>query len=246
MKYPSEFPRQARARVEAETLRAHRALEQDVRGTESRRRDVPFIRCVMRVFLVFAREACEFGKKSGHRAWSDRELDQRCRDFLLSIVIDAWEDKAKDLGIRKMFSSGGWGYSLDDDARRKIEMSDEWKQYQELLLDAFESQSHPHLPIPASKGPSGALGRKTVRRNSKYEAIDKALRSIGESRPTSHEEVFRALDGRVPVPNAKPFAGAGGWFAGFKRDRGAAHAWLSKAWSRLHLAAFPRGPKCPK
>ena len=142
MKYPSEFPHDARARVEAETLRAYAALEQDVRGIESWRRDVPFIRCVMRVFIAFAREACEFGKKSNHRAWSDRELDQRCRDFLLEIVIDAWEHKAKDLGIRKMFSSThNWGYSLDDDARRKIEKSPEWKEYQELLLDAFESQS---------------------------------------------------------------------------------------------------------
>jgi hypothetical protein len=142
MKYPSEFPRDARARVETETLRAYAALEQDVRGIESRRRDVPFIRCVMRVFVAFARQACEFGKKSNHRAWSDRELDQRCRDFLLMIVIDAWEDKAKDLGIRKMFSSThNWGYSLDDGARRKIENSPEWKEYQDLLLDVFESQS---------------------------------------------------------------------------------------------------------
>jgi hypothetical protein len=142
MKYPSEFPQDARARVETETLQAYAALEQEVRGIESWRRDVPFIRCIMRVFVAFAREACEFGKKSHSWAWSDSELDQRCRDFLLMIVIDAWENKAKDLGIRKMFSSThNWGYSLDDGARRKIENSPEWKQYQDLLLDAFESQS---------------------------------------------------------------------------------------------------------
>jgi hypothetical protein len=40
-----------------------------------------------------------------------------------------------------MFSSSGWGYSLDDDDRRKIEKSPEWKQYQELLLDTFDAQS---------------------------------------------------------------------------------------------------------
>jgi hypothetical protein len=209
MKYHSEFPRVARARVEAETLRAYSALEQEVQGTASRRRDGPFIRCVMRVFLVFAREACEFGKKSGHRAWSDRELDRRCRDFLLEIVIDAWEDNAKDLGIRRIFSAGGWGYSLDDDVRRQIEKSPEWKQYQELLLDAFESQSQSHPPRPASKGPSGGLGRKMVRQTTKYVAIDAALRTITESRPASHEDVFRALDGRARVPDAKPFGDAG-------------------------------------
>jgi hypothetical protein len=142
MKYPSEFPQDARARVETETLRAYAALEQEVRGIESSRRDIPFIRCIMRVFIAFAREACEFGKKSHHWAWSDSELDQRCRDFLLMIVVDAWENKAKDLGIRKMFSSThNWGYSLDDGARRKIECSPQWKGYQDLLLEALESQS---------------------------------------------------------------------------------------------------------
>src|SRR5438309_782306 len=97
MRYRSEFPRRARARVEAERVRAYAALERDVRGIESWRRNDPFIRCVMRVFLAFAYEASEFGKKSNHGAWSDSELDQRCREFLLSTVIEAWEEKAKDL-----------------------------------------------------------------------------------------------------------------------------------------------------
>jgi hypothetical protein len=115
MQYPSEFPHDARARVEAETRRAYLALEQDVKGMERWRRDGPFLRCVLRIFLVFGREACEFGKKSHHAGWSDCELDQRCRDFLLEIAIDAWEHKARDLGIRKVFSSHGWGYSINEE-----------------------------------------------------------------------------------------------------------------------------------
>ena len=243
MKYPNEFPRNARARVEAETLRAFSVLEQDVRGKARSERDVLFVRCVMRIFLVFVREACEFGKKSGHRAWSDRELDQRCRDFLLSIVIDAWQDKAKDLGVRHMFTSRGWGYSILDDDRRRIEKSEEWKQYQELLLDAIESQAQTHRSIPSSKGLPLGQGPKTVKRSPKFERIDAALRSIAESLPTTHEEVFRALDGRAPVPKAQPFGKTGGWLSGYKRDPAAAHVWLSKAWSRLRLAPFAKGPK---
>jgi len=197
----------------------------------------------MRIFLVFVREACEFGKKSGDRAWTDRELDQRCRDFLLSIVIDAWQHKAKDLGVREMFTSRGWGYSILEDDRRRIEKSDEWKQYQELLLDAFESQAQTHRWISSSKGMPLGQGPKTVKRSPKYEMIDAALRSIAESLPTTHEEVFSALDGRAPVPNAQPFGKTGGWLSGYKRDRAAAHVWLSKAWSRLRLAPFAKGPK---
>jgi hypothetical protein len=155
MKYRSEFPRAARARVEAATLRAYDALEQNVRGMEPWRRVDPFIRCVLQVFIAFVREGYEFGKKSNHRAWTDRELEQRCRDFLLWTVVEAWEDKAKDLGIRKMFSSGGWGYSISDDDRRRIEKSPEWKQYQELLLEAFDASARAadcRLPQPEKAG----------------------------------------------------------------------------------------------
>ncbi|MBZ5623043.1 MAG: hypothetical protein LAQ69_30590 [Acidobacteriia bacterium] len=141
MTYPSEFPQNSRAEVEAEAIRAYTALEQNVRGTESWQRDVLFIRCVMRVFLAFVRKACEFAKKNNDPAWSDRELDQRCRDFLLSVVIDAWQDTGQGLGISRMFSYRGCGYSLYDDARRKVEDSPEWKQYRDLLLDALDVQA---------------------------------------------------------------------------------------------------------
>jgi hypothetical protein len=185
MKYHSEFPRDARARVEAETLRAYRLLGKDVRGVEAWRREGQFIRCVMRVFLGFAREACEFGKDSGRRAWSDRELDQRCREFLLMIVVDAWEEKGKDLGIRKPFSSPhNWGYSLDDDARRNIEKSPEWEQYQELLLEAFEAQS---ARAPAQLPPMPSVKTQTLhdeevpRRGKPKDFVDIAKRALTRS-----------------------------------------------------------------
>ncbi len=95
---------------------------------------------------------------------------------------------------------------------------------------------------PASKGHVMEAG-KPRRQHARYEAIDKELRKIAEMRPMSHEEVFRSLDGRAPIPFAEPFATVRGWSAGFQRDQAAARAWLSKAWSRLHLPPFPRGPK---
>ena len=101
--------------------------------------------------------------------------------------------------------------------------------------------AHTVTPVP-SVGDSYDK-RKRVRRNAKYEAIDEALRETAKSRPRSHEEVFQALNGRSKPPNAEPFKTAGGWHAGFKKDAVAARAWLSKAWSRLELPAFPRGPK---
>jgi hypothetical protein len=216
MKYPSEFPQDARARVEAETLRAYDALEQDVRGIESWRREVPFIRCIMRVFLVFVREACAFAKNSNHPAWSDRELDQRCRDFLLSIVIDAWEDKAKDLGIRKMASSQGWGYSLDDDDRRKIEKSPEWKQYKELLLDAFDTQSARaadcNLPQPeqagdmASKAEAVESAKPAAMSNAKNPAQILPDEEITEGAMADLRELSEPIARRLATQSKQPAA----------------------------------------
>jgi hypothetical protein len=90
----------------------------------------------------------------------------------------------------------------------------------------------------------GHVGKKPVRRNARYEAIDRALREIAKARPKNHDEVFRILDDRkVSVPSRKPFKGVGGWLKGFQQNRPSASAWLSQAWGRLDLPAFARGPK---
>jgi hypothetical protein len=86
--------------------------------------------------------------------------------------------------------------------------------------------------------------RKLMRRNERYERIDKALRDCAASRPRSHGEVFQLLDSRkVTIPNRRPFKAAGGWFEGFQQDRHAASVWLSLAWGKLSLPAFRPGPK---
>jgi hypothetical protein len=90
----------------------------------------------------------------------------------------------------------------------------------------------------------GRNGKKPVRRNVRYEGIDRALHEISPARPKNHEEVFRFLDDRkVAIPSRKPFKAAGGWLNGFQQNRHAASAWLSQAWGRLDLPAFARGPK---
>lgn len=90
----------------------------------------------------------------------------------------------------------------------------------------------------------GRTVKKPVRRNAKYELIDKALREISEAHPKNHAEVFRILDDReILLPNRKSFKTAGGWTRGFQRNPHEASAWLSTAWKRLGLAAFARGPK---
>jgi len=106
---------------------------------------------------------------------------------------------------------------------------------------AAESDSAPRALAVRGKT---HVGKRSVRRNARYERIDQALGEIAAALPKNHEEVFRFLDGRqVAIPNRKPFKGAGGWLKGFQQNRPAASAWLSQAWGRLDLPAFARGPK---
>ena len=85
--------------------------------------------------------------------------------------------------------------------------------------------------------------RKPVRRSARNERIDSALQKIAEMRPRNHREVFKALEGRVGPPEAEPFGTARGWLAGFQKNPHGARSWLSKAWARLELPPFRRGPK---
>ncbi len=95
---------------------------------------------------------------------------------------------------------------------------------------------------PAPK--EGRKAKKLVRRNQRYEVIDKALQEIAESRPSTQEEILQSLDGRrVVTPPAEPFMTARGWMLGFGRNEAAARSWLSKRWAELNLPSLPRGPK---
>ena len=110
-----------------------------------------------------------------------------------------------------------------------------------------ESPQSSRTPAAAQVPQERRKTEKPARRNQKYEVIDKALREIAESRPSTQEEVFQSLDGRhVVTPPAEPFLTARGWMAGFRRDAAAARSWLSKRWTELNLSPLPRGPKKQK
>jgi hypothetical protein len=99
-----------------------------------------------------------------------------------------------------------------------------------------------HNRPPAQESAHPPRRRKRAQ-NPTYGEIDKCLKEIAKSQPRSHEEVFKALDGRVPVPDCKPFRSAKGWWAGYDKRTDRARAWLSMRWGRLHLPPFRPGPK---
>jgi len=70
---------------------------------------------------------------------------------------------------------------------------------------ARDAVAKPDAHVPKEFGKP----KKRVRRNPKYEVIDKALQEIAESRPSSQEEILQSLDGRrVVTPPAEPFVTA--------------------------------------
>jgi hypothetical protein len=252
--YPSDFSQQSRARIEAIKIQAGLELDDSKRDLRWLSDVEAAVRkYILRGFLAFAEQALILGRQG---LWNVDRIERESREFLWHLTLEAMREKGHDqrgqpIGcmVDRVFSR------ILPEVRREFERSSEWRQYQEGLLEVAQIQAlgmeqsraidQPGTPKAdaAVKSPSGGSRPKLLRRGSNNDKIDQALRQIAEVQPKGHEEVFRLLEGRAKVPDAKPFASTGEWTSGFRRDKAAARAWLSKAWSRLNLPPFPRGPK---
>src|ERR1700683_1132400 len=62
--YPPEFPERSRARVHTEQIRSVRDFEHAKQGARYKPKIEALLRtCILRVFLVFAEEAAELGRR---------------------------------------------------------------------------------------------------------------------------------------------------------------------------------------
>lgn len=114
-----------------------------------------------------------------------------------------------------------------------------------IIRDICETSATHCLQLAKQSPQTHRMESKRIptRRYEHSVAIDTALQEIAQMRPKSHAEVFASLEGRAPLSRAEPFRTAKGWMTGFRRDPPRARSWLVKAWTRLGLPAFPRGPK---
>lgn len=262
--FPDEFPEKSRRTLLAEEIRAARDLEKAKKeGSVSKLQDL-LIGFILRVFIVFVREASELAHQG---IWSAGRLESESLQFLQYCTVSARYERGYDKygnQIGEMVSN--WG-SIQPEVARAFKKSPLWQEYEDILhavavanaappaTRAVEALGVSERPAPAKQNvgttaleaPAPRENRKVkkpVRRNQKYRVIDEALRELAESRPRSQKEVFQSLDGRhVVLPLAEPFMAARGWMAGFRQHPVAARAWLSKRWAELNLAALPRGPK---
>jgi hypothetical protein len=137
MKYPSDFPSESRARVEAEKILAGRDFN-SAREHAQWSWDVEKLlrQYILRVFLVFANEARRL------RLWALDKMDGECREFLRLLTIEAHYEKAYDRMGRRMLAMHEHGY-IRPEVSREFQKTPEWKQYQDTLLEMV-----PLEPLP--------------------------------------------------------------------------------------------------
>jgi hypothetical protein len=133
MDYPTEFSRDARAAVETEMIKAWRRHNKAKEEWDS---DWPFddarnLRaCVMRVFLVYALEAIELGRRG---VWGMDKVRAVALEGLRRITIDA----TYKVGDFQYWIDGGY---ITLEIQRGFEAMDEWREFEDELLELAKSR----------------------------------------------------------------------------------------------------------
>jgi hypothetical protein len=144
MNYPQEFSPLARARVEAERIRANRELEK--KPLRDRRDLYP---CILRVFLVFGHEACELGRQG---IWTADHIRDEAKEFLRKFTIATYYEKGYDQSGRRFSQmTGNYGGLLSEVAQHFLK-SEEWHKFEDELLETAESVGKAESGLPANNG----------------------------------------------------------------------------------------------
>lgn len=141
--YPSDFSPGARDRIEKEKIRAYRDLLPSS-VYDFKDRDLA-IRCVMRIFLSFAKEACELRIEHG---WTIERIENESKEFWRRLTLMVLFDKFT--GLHSIWISN-WDGSVRSDVERQCRASAEWTEYEELLLAT---------PLAATRKPASSIMRE--------------------------------------------------------------------------------------
>jgi hypothetical protein len=196
MTYPSDFPPESRARVEAQKILAGRDFE-SAEHTTRWKRDVEahLRRYILRTFLVFAKEAVAL------RLWSVDDTDSKCTEFLRLLTINAYHDKGRGLGLGKMISH--LNGSILPEVEKEFKKSPEWQQYQdELLALAGYQLTKPVAAPPATEGAQhSARKRKGRPKDSLAEYRRVRISKVAQELNVIGEAYCKALcDSGIEVP----------------------------------------------
>jgi hypothetical protein len=160
MEYPSDFPPESRARVAAERLRAGKDFDEAREHAPYRaygstvHLEAELRKYILRQFAVFVSEACELGCQG---IWSVDRIEEAALEFLRRSTIEATFSKGSDKSGRTFGRDwiGNWG-DIGSKAMREFERSEEWRQFQEGLLQVAECQ------VGRASGADTSVPEKTV------------------------------------------------------------------------------------
>ena len=182
MEYPSDFPPASRTRVTAERLRAGKAFDEAREHAPHRaygstvHLEAELRRYILRQFAVFTSEACELVRQG---IWSVERVEEAALEFLRLCTIEAASSKGFDKSGRAFGRDwiGNSGH-IEPRVMRQFETSDEWRQFQEELLQVAECQAG------RTSGAGTSLREKTVE-------------GVGDVAPAQNEEAISTTE--LPV-----------------------------------------------
>lgn len=161
MDYPNDFPASSRAAVTAENIRAGIEFE-GVRNMpwhagKQTSLEAALRVCILRPFVVFVREAAKLGING---TWTVDEVDSLSREFLRRATIDAQAERAYDLSGHRFAEDWieNWAGNIQDSVRRRFQESEQWREFQILLLAVADSQAGITNHSSAGLGPGPPPG----------------------------------------------------------------------------------------
>jgi len=143
MDYPREFSQEARNRVEAAMILARREMAEARRtspapwshnvcypGPEFQE---AFFASIMRVFLVFARDAVHLCTSNG---WALDRVNREANEFLRVLTVKWRFEEGRDARGNEMRDvCGNWGGGLERWVDETFRNREEWRRYEDLLLE---------------------------------------------------------------------------------------------------------------
>ena len=135
MHYPTDFPDTARAKVEAEEIRASFEFDEAVKTAQWKSDKEKYLRhYILRVFLAFVNETCS------RRLWAVDKTRDLSEEFLRRLTIQAYFSKGYPRGWPDMNSN--WNGSILSGVRTEFEKAPEWRVFQKALLELADAQAH--------------------------------------------------------------------------------------------------------
>jgi hypothetical protein len=164
--FPSDFQESSRDRVKSEEILAARDFNEKINSAHSERE----LRKLRRACAV--RPVCAFCLEARQLHWGVSRIDRHMRDFVL-LSAQRWA-----------------GLATDSEGRREFEESDEWKQYQDLLIEP--------APVAGADGPAQPGPGTTNGGNGNGSTREPAARAEDPA-STSLQETVSSLDPKPPA-----------------------------------------------